>query len=503
MSIQPTNIEESGSYKSIFKATTLFGGVQVYQIIIGIIRSKFVAVLLGAAGLGIQGLYQSTIQFIQSITALGLSQSAVRDVSEANGSGDAERIGKTVYALRRLVWITGLIGTVLVIALSPLLSKVTFGNYDYTIPFILLSCILLLDQLASGQRVVLQGLRKLKELARASAVGVTVGLFFSIPLYYAFGIKGIVPTLILNSLSSLIIFWFFSRKIKLPAQRQTVKETLGLGKSMIRMGVAMSISGILTTAFAYIIRAFIMREGGAQSVGLFQAGFVIINTYVGMVFSAIGTDFYPRLAAVNDNNAECRKVISQQGEIATEILAPLLCICIVLMPVVLRVLYSDKFYDAGPFVLWCCPGMMFRLASWLIAYQFVAKAESRLFIIAEIVGGSIYTVFSLLGYHLGGLTGLGIAFTADYLVYLIIVYIIAYRRYGFSFNAGFTHSYILQFALVITSLVLIVSLPSPLKYWAGAVPMCISCIYALYVLEDKTQIVSQFKITVSERLKHR
>lgn len=56
--------EETRSYRNIFKATTLFGGVQVYQILISIIRSKFVAVLLGTAGMGIQGMFLSSISLV-------------------------------------------------------------------------------------------------------------------------------------------------------------------------------------------------------------------------------------------------------------------------------------------------------------------------------------------------------------------------------------------------------------------------------------------------------
>lgn len=499
MTSPAVNTEGRDSYRNIFKATTLFGGVQVYQILISVIRSKFVAVLLGTAGVGLQGLYQSTLALVQSITALGLSQSAVRDVSEANGSGDVERIGKTVSAFRKLVWITGLLGTVAVIVLSPVLSKTTFGNYDYTIPFIVLSCILLIDQLASGQRVVLQGMRRLKDLAKASAIGATLGLVISVPIYYVLGIRGIVPTLILNSVAGLVIFWFFSRKIQLPKTELSIKETWNHGKRMVGLGIAMSISGILITAISYVIRAFIMRRGGMESVGLYQAGFVIINTYVGMVFTAIGTDFYPRLAAVNQDNSQCRKVISQQGEIAIHILAPLLCGCILLMPIVLKVLYSDKFLDAGPFVLWCCPGMIFRLASWLIAYQFIAKAESRLFIITEMVGGTIYLSCSLIGYYLGGLTGLGIAFTVDYFIYLVIVYIIAAKRYGFSFSGEFGTSYLIQLLLTGANLASVVIFDTPVKYWLCAVFTMASCVYAVVFLDRKLGILSQIKERLNKK----
>ena len=494
-----THIEETNSYKNIFKATTLFGGVQVYQILISVIRSKFVAVLLGTVGVGLLGLYQSTLGLVQSITSLGLAQSAVRDVSEANGSGDTERIGKTVSAFRKLVWFTGLLGMGAVIILSPVLSKTTFGNYDYTIPLIILSCTLLIDQLASGQKVVLQGMRRLKELARASAIGVTLGLVFSVPLYYAFGIKGIVPTLILNSAASFLIFWFFSRKISLPKVELTAKETWAQGKWMVRMGVAMSISAIFSTAISYVIRAFIMRQSGTESVGLYQAGFVIINTYVGMVFTAIGTDFYPRLAAVNQDDSECRRVVSQQGEIAMHILAPLLCVCILLMPIILKVLYSDKFLEAGPFVLWCCPGMLFKLASWLIAYQFIAKAESRLFIVTEVVSGTIYLALSLIGYYLGGLTGLGIAFTVDYLIYFVFVYIIAARRYDFSFSGDFVKSTLIQFLLTVGALVSINLSNITFKYWVCGIFALLSCVYAVILLNQKMGLIEILKQWIQAR----
>ena len=489
----PEGNEQTTSYRNIFKATTLFGGVQVYQILISVIRSKFVAVLLGTAGVGLLGLYQSTVGLVQSITSLGLSQSAVRDVSEANGSGDMERIGRTVSAFRKLVWFTGLLGMAAVIVLSPVLSKTTFGNYDYTIPLIILSCTLLIDQLASGQKVVLQGMRRLKELARASAIGVTLGLVFSVPLYYAFGVKGIVPTLILNSAASFTLFWCFSRKIRLPKAELTVKETWLQGKSMVRMGVAMSASSIFSTAVSYVIRTFIMHRGGAETVGLYQAGFVIINTYVGMVFSAVGTDFYPRLAAINQDDAECRKVVSQQGEIATQILAPMLCGCVLLMPLLLKILYSDRFLDASPYILWCCPGMMFRLASWLIAFQFVAKSESRLYFLTEIAGGVLILSMSLLGYYWDGLKGLGIAFSLNYFFYFILVYILASRRYGFSFSESFVISYLIQMFLVAAALASVEFVGTNPKYWICAVLTIFSCGYALFVLNKKMGLLEMLR----------
>ncbi len=496
MSGESTDIQsenKTSSYRSIFKATSLFGGVQAYQILIGVIKSKFVAVLLGPTGMGIQGLYQSAIQLIQSFSSLGLSQSAVRDVSEANGSGDSKRIGLTVAVVKRLVWITGLLGLVATAVLSPVLSQTTFGNYDYTIPFIFLSVILLLDQLSAGQKVVLQGMRKLKYLAKSTAIGSTVGLVVSIPLYYLFGVQGIVPTLILNSVTMLCLTWYFSKKVEVEKVEVTNEQTFEKGKSMLKMGLAMSISGIMVTLTSYLLRGFIRYEGGTEQVGLFTAGFMLTNSYVGMVFNAMGTDYYPRLSAVNQDNAKCTEVINQQGEIATLIIAPILISCMILMPFIIRLIYSDEFLPANDYILWAVSGMMFKVFSWVIAFVFLAKAEAKLFVINEVITNIYSFGLSALSYHYFNLAGLGIAFMLAYLAYSVQVYLIAKKRYEFSFSKSFKKVYTIQILMVTAVFVTVLLWKSNWMYLPTGLVFAVCAVYSLRELDKRMNVVKIIK----------
>jgi Polysaccharide biosynthesis protein. len=201
------------------KATSLFGGVQFFQIIISVIRSKFVAVLLGPSGMGVVGLLASTTVLVTGLTNFGLSTSAVKNISEANATGNEERIAGVVSVMRRLVWITGALGTLLMLVFSPWLSEVTFGNRDYTLAFVWISITLLLNQLSSGQLVLLQGLRKLQHLAKANVYGSIGGLIITVPLYYKFGEKGIVPVIIIISFMTLFFSWYFAKKIKIKKRK--------------------------------------------------------------------------------------------------------------------------------------------------------------------------------------------------------------------------------------------------------------------------------------------
>jgi PST family polysaccharide transporter len=487
------NSNNVNSYRNVFKATALFGGVQVYQILISIAKSKFIAVLLGPAGVGILGLYQNSLQLIQSITSMGLSSSAVRDVSDANGRDDQEKVGETLSVIRKLVWATGILGLTAVAAFSPFLSKFAFGNYDYTVPFLFLSVTLLLDQLCAGQKVALQGLRKLKYLAKATAVGSTLGLCFSVPLYYLMGIKGIVPTLVLTSLTNLALSWFFARKLNINTPAVTIKKAIIEGRGMLTMGISMSITNVLSYLVSYLLLGFLSREGGVEEVGLFNAGQAIILTYTGLVLNAMSTDYYPRLAAVSNDNNASKVIINQQAEIGVLILAPLLTICIIFMPVIVTLLYSDSFHGANIYIVFAASGMLLKLMSWSIAYVFIAKGESKLFVINETIINIVIMVVNICGYKVAGLMGMGIGFIICYFVYFIQVYVIARIKYGYRISNNCIKTLGVQSLLIIISLVIYLSLTSYLRYSFGSLVIIASALYSLYYLNKLLDLKSVIK----------
>ena len=70
-----------GSYKHILKYTSVFGGVQGLVILIGLVRNKFMALILGAGGMGLNALLTSAQNFASQCTNLGISFGAVPRLS--------------------------------------------------------------------------------------------------------------------------------------------------------------------------------------------------------------------------------------------------------------------------------------------------------------------------------------------------------------------------------------------------------------------------------------
>lgn len=436
--------EHRSSYRQIFKATSIFGGVQVFNIIIAILRSKVVAMLLGPTGMGVSGLLLATTGLVSSLTNFGLGTSAIRDIAVANETNNPEKISRVITVFRKLVWITGLLGMIVTIIFSPYLSRLTFGNYDYTIGFILLSCTLLFTQLIAGQDVLLQGMRKINQLAKANMYGAVLGLLVTIPLYYIYGIEGIIPAIIISSALLLLVTWYFARSIEVKTAKVTIQETFTEGKSMIRMGIMLSLSTLITLGVSYVVRIYISNVGGLVDVGLYNAGFAIIGTYVGLVFTAMSTDYYPRLTGVAHDHKKVAEVVNHQAEIALLILSPILCIFLVFISWIVILLYSTDFLRVNEMIHWAALGMYFKAASWSIGFIVLAKGDSKLFLWSELLSNVYILVFNILGYKFFGLNGLGISFLLTYFAYLIQIYIIAAKKYQFTFTKSFYKIFTLQ-----------------------------------------------------------
>ncbi|MDH8701838.1 O-antigen/teichoic acid export membrane protein [Dysgonomonadaceae bacterium PH5-43] len=441
--------DNKSSYRQVVKATSIFGGVQVFNILISLVRTKFIAMLLGPAGTGYMGLLNAPIGFINTLTGLGIDYSAVRDISEANESGDSSRLSKTVTVFRRWVWITGLLGLFAVLFLSPLLSKWSFGNTGQTLAFAAMSITLLVGSISGGQSAILRGTRRIKDTARAGIYGSIAGLFTSLPLYYFFGQQGIVPSFIIAAFTGLFFSWYYSRKVKTSPVSISMKETWTEGKAMVKLGFMMTLTGLVGALVNYIIISFISNQGGIDQVGLYNAGYSITNQYVGMVFAAMGADYYPRLAGVNKDNAKVKEAVNQQAEISILIIAPIMILFLLSLPILIRILYTTEYLPIIPFTQWVVLGMLFKTASWCLGFIVLAKGATKLYFWTETIANVILLLLTIGGYYLCGLEGTGIAFACLYLFYFSLMWILCAKKYRFNFTGEFIKLFVLLFLCLV------------------------------------------------------
>ena len=249
---------------------------------------------------------------------------------------------------RKIAFVLGLAGMLLTLAASPLLSIFTFGDTAHTVAFAALSVMMLLSAVASGEWAVMQGLERLKLLARSTLLSSLTATAAAIPLFYFFRIDGIVPVLIIFAASNCL-YAFVLRVRDVPQIRLSLRQSWQSGRGMLALGFYMTVSMALTLLASYVFAVWLFHQGGDKAVGIYQSGYTLVNSYVGMIFTAIAMEYYPRLAAVAKSRMRTELVVSHEIKIALLVLMPVIVLFVACKEAVIYLLYSPDFYAALPY----------------------------------------------------------------------------------------------------------------------------------------------------------
>lgn len=428
-------VDNQDSKKQILKSTGILGFVQVVSIVIGIIRVKVLAVLLGPAGVGLAGIYQTTITLVGSVTNLGLNFSGVREMAAAVETGDAQKLAQTAMVLKRWAWFTGILGALVTVLLCRPLSRLAFGNESYAWGLAILSVGLFSSAVTAGMTALLQGMRRVVDMAKANVMGALLGLVTASAIYYFFGLEGIVPALLATFLISHLVTWVYVRKIKQATVSVSAKETYEQGLSMARLGAYMVITALSGNATMYLVRAFIVQQGGLESVGHFVAAWTITTMYTSAIFNAMGADYYPRLSAVQHNNQALAKMVNEQTEVALLLIVPIIIAMISMVGLVVPLFYSHDFSETAEILNWQLLGDFFKVLAWPMGYVLMAKGKGKVFLLTETVWNLLFIGFVYFGWSYFGIKASGIGFLVAYIFNLSAIFLILNKMTGFKWSA--------------------------------------------------------------------
>lgn len=443
----------SNFYRSIAKGTALMGGVQVFNILINVIRGKLVAMFLGPTGMGVSSLLHSTVTPIQQVTSLGLPLSIVKNVAEIKDN-DLQEKYHYISLIKMLLLLTALFGAIIIIIISPYLSKWTFGDSSYTWHFVALSVMIIFTTLSNGEQAILQGAHSLKRLAYSSLVGSVTGLIIGVPLYFFCGEDGIVPAMIALSFATYLFYRYHETKLfksNIWIAFSRLRESKCVIKGLISLGLVMMLSALIGTVSNYIINAYIRHAGGVEDVGFFQAANSITNQYVALVFSAMSMDYFPRLAAVSNDEDKILNIVNGQTEIVLLVIAPIICLMIFFSPLLIKILLTEEFIILIPIIRIFALSVLFKAIAYPMGYISFAKGDKQTFFWLEGVFGNIILVgASLLFYHYCGLYGLGLALVLTYLICSITYFYLTKKLYKYKPNKTVIRLYFIMGILTIT-----------------------------------------------------
>ena len=219
---------------------------------------------------------------------------------------------------------------------------------------------------------------------------------------------------------------------------------------------------------------------------------MLVVTYAGMVFSAMETDYFPRLSAACMERLDANSVVNRQAEVSVLLIAPMIVAFVLFSPIILPMLFSSKFLPVLGMIQVAALSMFFRALYLPIEYMSLAHGDSRSYCFLEGVNNVCMVAAVLVGYNVGALHGAGVGLALASAIELVFSYAYMRVRYGYRGSSSLLKNIMVQLPLVVAAIVVSAACGT---VWRWTVLPCVlvaSMAVSMAVLGHKTGLRQVF-----------
>lgn len=457
MVAEPEKTLRNSSFTSLLHNTVLMGSTQIVQICFSLLKGKIVAIFVGLAGTGLSSIYWSATSWIQQLASLGLPMAAVKDIAKET---DESKRNFLISLIKRFFFLAANLGTLLCFVLSPLLSLFSFTDYTHTFDFMILSALVWFSVMSAGELTILQGLNQVRPLYKATVTGSVIGVLLGLPLYWIFGMGGIVWALIIAAAATYFAQRYRLRKIidRPMASLKELRANKILISGTLKSGMILFLGGIIAAIVNFTIISIVRALGGIDDVGSYQSAWNIICQISAVVFAAMAVDYFPKLSVAEGNNMN--RLVENQIYIGVGLITPIMALLMIAAPLAVKMLLSQQFMVIIPLLRWFALAMVLKAVSYPLGFIALAKAKRKIYFYLEVVILNIINFMGLfLGFYFFGLIGLGIGLIVIYAIDIIIYFSVCARLFSLRLSRKLIF-YIFS-AVVYTAVMLHLSLCEP------------------------------------------
>ncbi len=411
------------SFARILRSSALMGGAQVVVLAAAFVRTKIIAIVLGASGVGLIGLFNAFSGNISSFAGWGLGTSGVRLIAGANENDKPAKIA----AVRRMGWLLSLLGLALGLLTFWPTARLTFASTEYATEMAIVALAVPCLIASSAWSAILQASGKISSLAKVQITGALTGLLLGLPAIYFWGTLGIALSILLAAAVPAFVLWRTARSET--AASSLAQVDAGDLRQLVMLGGALMVVGWLGQLSAYAVRLAIVRQEGLDAAGYYQAAFAISGSLPGFIFAAMGADFFPRVAASKDEK-EAIDITRIQIQAGLILGVPLIAILLLFGEESVRILYTTGLDPAATLLPWMAWAVFLRVVSWPLGFWLMARGKPSVVVGLESGASLIQVITSLFLTQKMGAVGAAIAMLLAGALYLSAMVVMVDRKTG-------------------------------------------------------------------------
>jgi O-antigen/teichoic acid export membrane protein len=411
---------------SLFKVGSLNSISVILKIGTGLITSKFLAIFVGPSGMALVGNFRNFISSVEGVSTLAFSSGIVKYVGE--NEDKQKELGKIISTVLLSFLVIAFIISTLIFIFSDYLCFKIFGNdLQYAIIFKVVAIVLPWNVVSVLFISIINGLGRYNKVIFANIISNILGVLLSLLLIYEFKTLGA-----LLSIAIVPVILFFVTSYYLPSEIQIFKRVnfheydFNIVKKLAAFSLMILPSTLLSPFLNLQIRNFLISTVGINQSGLWEAISRISSLYLLFVSTIVSVYFYPKLIKSN-GRSETKEVIWS----FYKFILPVFIVGTILVYfsrfLIVKILFTNEFLPVSELFFWQLIGDVFKVASMILGFQFLAKKIILPFIFFDILSNVLLYFLSIFFIKSIGIQGVVIAQAFDNFIYLLIL-VIFFRK---------------------------------------------------------------------------
>ncbi|WP_028387543.1 O-antigen translocase [Legionella fairfieldensis] len=402
---------------NLFKTSFLSSIETAIKLASGFVVIKYIAVHVGREGVAFFGQFQSFITAFILLISGGFTTGLVcYSAQEKPGSKTSNDFLGNALGLG----LFSTLGAAIFICLfASKLSEVILKTSDYSNLFYLLAFCGVLIMINQVIIASFNGWGELVRLIVCKSVASLLLLIFSLILVNFYGLTGGLVALI--SMQALPVFLgvsLLTGVTNFKWQWLIPRFNFLVYKKFFPYWLMSIVTLISTPLILMFIRIYIVTTIGWDMAGIWEASWRISELYLLVITTALTTYYVPKLSQVENRQEELNvvKEVLILGFVAASLLATMIYIGRFW---IINLLFSNDFLMAGDILAFQLLGSVVKITAWVFSYYMLVKRRTTLFLIAELLFGASFYIFSRFLFDKLGIIGLSYAYLLNYTLYLI------------------------------------------------------------------------------------
>lgn len=403
-------------------------------------KNKLAAVLLGPAGIGTYAQGVTFLAFAATICTLGMGQGIVKHLAEREHGaiGNISRAEIIKKALGVQLAVASSVA-VLVILFSRPLARFLFSDSNAWKYVIVMGAAIPFTVLFTNFGYFLQGLKRLTDFTKASAINVVIGFGVFLVLVLFWRLNGAVLSLLTAAVIGSLIFYLIYLRQPLASESQVHSQgeeaRAQLTLTLLKYGGVVFVSGVLETLSALLLRTWIVNYSGVALNGIYQAVVGLSGQYIGFFMLFNSAYLYPKLSSIR-SPAESTAEMNYALRTGLLLAVPLIAGIIIFRTQLILILFTREFLPAATVLIWQAIGDVLKITSWFISASLLPRGRLGAYLAVSIFFAALYLVLSFTFLTRWSLTGLALAYCLSYLIYISVLLVVQAKLIKFRLSAN-------------------------------------------------------------------